>query len=263
MDKKQIEEYLAKYNIANKEQLSLHIEQLRRNTSPNVRLISELEWIMADGYFGEEKPYFTTNVTSVSQFFSAEKERVKNIFSTNVQEALQRAEEHQAQFGREESYEADRFSPTVENKIRQEKVKTVLDDVISTSPFYKRQLNYQKNNRVESKDDTIFNNNRAERDTMEFLKAGIKETDGKLDYSEINFEILDLMSERFTANKHKYPQGNMKKPMDIKKLEWALFRHVKKMVQPIQNDEETYEQHLASSLCNLSMILDQLKLNKS
>ena len=238
MDKKQIEEYLAKYNIANKEQLSLHIEQLRRNTSPNVRLINELEWIMADGYFGEEKPYFTTTVTSVSQFFSAEKERVKNIFSTNVQEALQRAEEHQAQFGREKSYEADRFSSTVENKIRQEKVKTVLDDV-------------------------IFNSNKAEKDTVEFLKAGIKETEGKLDYSEINFELFDLMAKRFMSNKHKYSAGNTKKPLDIKQIEQATFRHLRKMIQPIEGDEETYLDHLVATATNLSIILDQLKLNKS
>jgi len=88
---------------------------------------------------------------------------------------------------------------------------------------------------------------------------GKKETEGKVDYSEINLEILDLMAERFTANKHKYPKGNMKKPIDIKSLEWALFRHVKKMIQPIETDEETYKDHLSAVLCNCSMILDQLE----
>ena len=60
----------------------------------------------------------------------------------------------------------------------------------------------------------------------------IKETEGKKDYSEINLEVLDLMADRFSANKHKYPVGNMKRPIDIKHLEWALFRHIKKMIQP-------------------------------
>lgn len=91
---------------------------------------------------------------------------------------------------------------------------------------------------------------------------GVKESNGKTDYSEINLEILDLMAERFTANKHKYPQGNMKKPIDIKSLEWALFRHVKKMIQPIETDEETYKDHLSAVLCNASMLLDQLKNQK-
>ena len=93
-------------------------------------------------------------------------------------------------------------------------------------------------------------------------ETGEKETDGKTDYSEINLGILDLMANRFTANKHKYPVGNMKKPIDIKSLEWALFRHVKKMIQPMKEDTETYKEHLAAVLCNASMILDQLKNNE-
>lgn len=115
----------------------------------------------------------------------------------------------------------------------------------------------------EDKDDVITSSDRGEKETMEYLQGvkeseGIKETNGKVDYSEINLEILDLMAKRFTANKHKYPKGNMKKPIDIKSLEWALFRHVKKMIQPIETDEESYKDHLSAVLCNASMILDQL-----
>jgi hypothetical protein len=94
----------------------------------------------------------------------------------------------------------------------------------------------------------------------ELAKHGIKETEGKADYSEINLNILDLMSERMQKNKYKYPPGNSKKPIDLKSLEWALFRHVKKMVQPIENDPESYTEHLAAILCNSSIILDQLEL---
>ena len=94
-------------------------------------------------------------------------------------------------------------------------------------------------------------------------KTGIKESNNKTDYSEINLEILDLMAERFLNNKHKYPRGNMKKPIDIKSLEWALFRHIKKMIQPMENDPETYEDHLAAILCNASMIVDQKNINKN
>lgn len=97
----------------------------------------------------------------------------------------------------------------------------------------------------------------------EGVNEGVKETKNKADYSEINLEILDLMAERFTANKHKYPKGNMKKVIDVKFLEWALFRHVKKMIQPIETDEETYKDHLSAVLCNCSMILDQLKNNQN
>lgn len=247
MDKKQIEEYLAKYNIANKEQLSLHIEQLRRNTSPNVRLINELEWIREDGYFGEEKPYFTTTVTPVSQFFSAEKERVKNIFATNVQEALQRAEEHQAQFGRKESYEAERYSSTVANQICQEKVKTVLDDI--------------------TKDDTIFNSNRTERDTMEFLKEPYKETEGKL-YYELSWEFIEAMAQRMQYHKNgKYELYNWKKnpmtPKGIDDMKQAINRHHIEVMKGNHNDGEEILGHIVSYATNSMILWEQLKLNKS
>ena len=109
------------------------------------------------------------------------------------------------------------------------------------------------------KDDVIFNYNRGEKETMEYLK-GVKETDGKLDYSEINLEILDLMAERFSANKHKYPKNNMKKAIDKNSLVWAAFRHIRKMLQPIEDDPETYKEHLVAVLCNMSMLLDQEKI---
>lgn len=91
---------------------------------------------------------------------------------------------------------------------------------------------------------------------------GKKETEGKSDYSEINLGILDLMAERFSANKGKYEHGNSKKPLDKQQILWALFRHVKKMVQPVENDQETFKDHLAATLTNCSILLDQLEIKK-
>jgi len=88
---------------------------------------------------------------------------------------------------------------------------------------------------------------------------GKKETENKVDYSEINLDILDLMAKRMNANKHKYPEGNSKRELNVKDLEWALFRHLKKMIKPIEGDVESYEDHLSAILCNASMILDQLQ----
>ncbi|HSE99852.1 MAG TPA: dATP/dGTP diphosphohydrolase domain-containing protein [Nitrososphaeraceae archaeon] len=92
---------------------------------------------------------------------------------------------------------------------------------------------------------------------------GIKETEGKLDYSEINFRLLDLMAKRFMDNKVKYPKGNSKKLLDKNEILWAAFRHIRKMIQPIENDPESYEEHLSAILTNMSIILDQLDLEKS
>jgi hypothetical protein len=89
---------------------------------------------------------------------------------------------------------------------------------------------------------------------------GIKETNGKLDYSEINFKLLDLMAKRFMENKVKYPKGNTKKTLDKNEILWAAFRHIRKMIQPIKNDPETFEDHLAAVATNMSIILDQLEL---
>jgi len=92
--------------------------------------------------------------------------------------------------------------------------------------------------------------------------AGKKETANKSDYSEINLGILDLMAERFSANKNKYEKGNSKKPLDKQQILWALFRHIKKMVQPIEGDEENFKDHLAAVLTNCSILLDQLEIEK-
>lgn len=95
------------------------------------------------------------------------------------------------------------------------------------------------------------------------IMTGKKENDGKTDYSEIDFDILDLMANRFNSNKHKYPHGNMLKPLEEKQLLFALLRHLKKMIQPVDNDPETFEEHLASILCNAQMVYQQRKLNKN
>lgn len=93
--------------------------------------------------------------------------------------------------------------------------------------------------------------------------TGIKDKVEKTDYSEINLEILDLMAERMTANKHKYPKGNSKKPIAEGELEWAIFRHIKKILNPVKGDVESKKDHLAAIACNVSMILDQEALRKT
>lgn len=93
--------------------------------------------------------------------------------------------------------------------------------------------------------------------------VGKKEIDGKLDYSEINFRLLDLMAKRFMDNKHKYSKGNTLKDINKDDILWAAFRHIRKMIQPIENDPETYEDHLTAVATNMSIILDQLDKNKS
>ena len=49
--KEQIKEYLQKFRITSKEQLATHIEELKRNTVPNTKLIRELVYVLEDDYF--------------------------------------------------------------------------------------------------------------------------------------------------------------------------------------------------------------------
>lgn len=124
-----------------------------------------------------------------------------------------------------------------------------------------------ENNTLENKLRQAIDNPKYSDPTFERLfsnwsAVGFKETAGKTDYSEINLGILDLMAERFSANKDKYKKGNSKKHLDREQILWALFRHVKKMVQPIEGDEENFTQHLAAVLTNCSILLDQLELEK-
>jgi len=110
--------------------------------------------------------------------------------------------------------------------------------------------------------DKMYYNNFDLMTQKEFEEA-YKENNGKTDYSEVDFDIVDLMANRFNVNKHKYPKGNMLKPIDENQLLMALYRHWRKMFQPIPNDEETFEEHLAAILCNAQMIYQQRKLKNS
>lgn len=92
---------------------------------------------------------------------------------------------------------------------------------------------------------------------------GKKETEGKLDYSEINFELLDLMAERFMKNKSKYPKGNTLKQINKEDLVFAAFRHLRKMIKPIKADPESFKDHLVAVSTNMSILLDQLNLEEN
>lgn len=95
------------------------------------------------------------------------------------------------------------------------------------------------------------------------INKGIKETTFKRDYSDINLKMLDIMADRFDSNRFKYPKGNNKKHIEIDQLTWAMFRHIRKILQPIDEDDESLKEHLAAIACNVSMIIDQLELQNN
>lgn len=168
---------------------------------------------------------------------SAKKDKIK--------ELLEEVNKHQEQNGRvvgvEFPFDAV-LTPTREQKVIEDWNKIDLIGLIEGDEKGSFGFNFQKSKIGEKENKT----------------EGIKETENKVDYSEINFKLLDLMAKRFNDNKHKYPKGNTLKVINKDEILWAAFRHIRKMIQPIENDPETYEDHLAAVATNMSIILDQI-----
>lgn len=115
------------------------------------------------------------------------------------------------------------------------------------------------NIKSKSKDDVITNSDRGEKETMEYLQ-GVKETEGKVNYGELDFDYVDSMALRMSKNLEKYPPKNWQKNMDIEELAKSAIRHARKILQQIENDEETLEEHAIALGCNGMMINYQLKV---
>lgn len=90
-------------------------------------------------------------------------------------------------------------------------------------------------------------------------EIGKKETENKINYEELDWDYIDGMSLRMSKNLDKYPSKNWQKKMDIKKLAEASIRHARKIIQEIENDEETLQEHAIALGCNGMMINYQLK----
>ncbi len=89
--------------------------------------------------------------------------------------------------------------------------------------------------------------------------TGYKESEGKIDYSEIYWEFISAMSKRMDVNKSKYEKHNYRKPLDKDQLLQAALRHLIKVIEPQDHDSETAEEHVASIACNMMMYYYQIK----
>jgi hypothetical protein len=270
----QIKEYLSKYRITSKEMLEKHIEELSRNTTVDKDLVFMLVSVLDD----EEL---------LSNLFSREKENRKVPYSaveSNSKEALRQIYGDLANITKNKkglyqvniAHTKENMNRLVEEELERQEQQVFKDwnsnstgGTLATNvvgwDIFKDPLTLHLNS--PSKENlNKMSESFLERVKNDLDKCGIlgkKENNGKTDYSEVDFDILDLMANRFNANKHKYPHGNMLKPIEEKELLFALLRHLKKMIQPVDSDPETFEEHLASILCNAQMVYQQRKLNKN
>jgi hypothetical protein len=265
MSDNQIEAYLEKYKIVNRELLENHLEEIQRNTVVNKDIVFTLTELLCD-----EELFF--------RFFRAKKEN-KNIGSPffldevltyDFKKAKQQTEEEIIEILNTILNPNLKVNERVRDEWASNDTGSTVFEKLQDTPIYpysikgqieliKESSNKIKNRQIISdlyfqpmKRGKIFTYNTES-------NVGKKEIENKIDYSEINLELIDLMAKRFSENKEKYPKGNMKKYIEKDSLLWAAYRHLRKMIQPIENDSETYEEHLAAVSCNMSMVLDQLK----
>ena len=91
-------------------------------------------------------------------------------------------------------------------------------------------------------------------------ELGKKEVEGKVSYSEIYWEFVEAMAERMNENKVKYGPHNYRKPLQHKsELLQSALRHLLKVIEPKEDDDETILQHLSATSCNIMMYYFQLR----
>ena len=257
MDDNQIKDYLQRYEIKSEDGLANHILQLKTNTFPNIKLISELVWVLEDkesvfySFLAENKNKTDYSPTPSKEFYNAFKQTTSS--PTFMDEVLEQANK-------------EKWNPLNElhERAGREMFNTIKDEDGQFNSTRHKSKEGETHTEIPNFNESVGFQMKRGRNIIykPTQQSGVKETENKTDYSEIDFDILDLMAERFNANKHKYPKGNMLKPIDEKELLFAGFRHLKKMIQPIEGDEETFLQHLSSVLCNMQMVYQQLKLKK-
>lgn len=295
MTHEQIKDYLKKYRIDSEEQLAKHIEELKRNTKPNNEIIFPLVDLLLNeksallSFFRENSKERgeTAYVRTVTPFFldemlgkcstqcfcdgSCKKPQEKRLGGYNKPTIKGNSTRHKSQAGeahKEIVGDLEGINKPLYSVQKKDfnYLKELLNKTPSPSDFKKAidlALVETEEDLVkiilEEKDDVITSSNRGEKETMEYLQ-GVKETEGKVNYGELDFDYVDSMALRMSKNLEKYPPKNWQKNMDIEELAKSAIRHARKILQQIENDEETLEEHAIALGCNGMMINYQLKV---
>lgn len=284
MTEKQVKDYLYKYNLKSKEDLAQHIVELKRNTNPNTRLISELVYVLED----EE---------SVFNSFLAENKRIKNIYKD--------AKELRDTFA--ELLQNPNSANDIYRELKQcsgqcfcdgscKKLQKTLNNHVSkaiNTPFFLDEVLEQKSNSTRHKSRygethtelPNFNNcisvvplKRGKTITYKskeegfnpsdhyladevghFKQFGKKEKEGKLHY-ELSWEFIEEMAKRMANNKSdKYPLYNWKQKINVQDLKDAINRHHIEVMKGNYKDGDEILGHIVQYACNSMMLWEQLR----
>lgn len=134
---------------------------------------------------------------------------------------------------------------------------------VTPEEFFTEEFRKEMNSKEESPSYNLYDNpNYLKYHSDNYKHTGIKESNGKINYEELDWDYIDSMALRMSKNIEKYPPKNWQKKMDIKKLAEASIRHARKIIQEIENDEESLQEHATALGCNGMMINYQLKIQE-
>ncbi len=298
-----VKKYLEKYKIKTANKLVSHIVELKRNTSPDFKLISELVHHLEAGYndFGI---YKDDVIASPNR---GEKEMFKLQENKDAQEKFTKCVNY---IYREKPKRPKNVIVSITEKVnsnknntsylKQPKIKDTSLKELKEATINATNLNFDIKDILDiiscdTKEDIyrLVEKQIAERDKLNIYpltpeecfkkenisskKEGIgvkqnqiayKETEGKLFY-ELDWGFITQMAERMASNKKesKYALWNWKKPMTpkgIEDLKQATLRHLLEVLEGRYEDDGRPFGHIEAIADNMMMINYQIKqLNKS
>jgi len=227
--KESVKNYLLEKNINSEEQLATHILELRRNTFTKPILFELVDLLY--------------NKKSVLYSFFAQKNNKKEILNFTELEKSTITEKEQEKLSREH---IEKNKPMF------------LDEVLDRIENQQPTVNF-------STTDTTFDWAKWNENTIKIVvydkENGIKETENKVDYSEIDWEFIEGLARRMNLNKEKYKPFNYHKPMDVNLLKQSLLRHTIEILKGEHNDAGQEYGHIFAVALNSMMIYYQLKNN--
>lgn len=291
MSEQQIKDYLEKYRIKSAPQLADHIGELKRNTIPNVVLISELVYILEDDssfFFRTKEPEklqktINNHILEImsNAFFLDETIEAGNKSTNSTRHKSINGETHKELttekklkitegFKKEAlKQQLDAILENIEiqssyiSPKKKEEIKTDWIDFVANGMKRGKIIKYENSAEKTEKEDAMVNKRDIKIGHSPFEKDnGIKESEGKL-YYELSWEFIEQMAKRMSNNKSdKYPLYNWKKNINVEDLKQAINRHHIEVMKGNYKDGDEVLGHIVAYACNSMMLWEQLNKNQ-
>ena len=248
MSEEQIKDYLQRYEIKSEDGLANHILQLKTNTFPNIKLISELVWVLED-----KESVFYSFLVDIKELDKA----FEGLLGTTPSKEFYNA------------FKQTTSSPTFMDEVLDSNT-TVTEvpnfNLIDIEQILPKHILDTLEKQEDKKEGFNYSDHYLADEVGYFKQCGKKETKGKLFY-ELDFEFIKQMAERMQSNKDnsKYELWNWKKPLsekDVEELKQAMWRHIIAVMSGELEDDGRPFGHLEAISNNAMMINYQLKLKK-